>query len=78
MDGKVKVKLTTIDAMWVLIQPLQVDDREEISAELLGAWLFSKVEGKSMVLEREQEKVEVENRNQQVEWWKENLFEKYM
>ena len=49
VDGKLKVKLTTIDAMWVLIQPMQVNDREEISAELLGAWLFSKVEGKMMV-----------------------------
>ena len=36
------VNATTIDAMWVLIQPIQVDGREEISAELLGAWLFSK------------------------------------
>ena len=35
------VNATTIDAMWVLIQPIQVDGREEISAELLGAWLFS-------------------------------------
>ena len=39
--GKLKVKPTTIDAMWVLIQPIQVNDREEISADLLGAWLFS-------------------------------------
>ena len=36
-----------MNAMWVLIQPIQVNDREEITAELLGAWLFSKVEGKS-------------------------------
>lgn len=41
-DEKIKIKLTTIDAMWVLIRPMQVNDREEISAELLGAWLFSK------------------------------------
>jgi hypothetical protein len=41
-NEKIKVKLTTIDAMWILIQPMQVNDREEISAELLGAWLFSK------------------------------------
>ena len=40
-DEKIKVKSTTIDAMWVSIQPMQVNDREEISAELLGAWLFS-------------------------------------
>ena len=40
------VNATTIDAMWVLIQPIQVDGREEISAELLGAWLFfQKIEG---------------------------------
>ena len=35
------VNATIIDAMWVLIQPIQVNDREEISADLLGAWLFS-------------------------------------
>ena len=40
-DEKIKVKSTTIDAMWGSIQPMQVNDREEISAELLGAWLFS-------------------------------------
>ena len=43
-DEKLQVKSGTMDAMWVLIQPMQVNDREEISAELLGAWLFSKVE----------------------------------
>ena len=41
VGGTLQVKSTTIDAMWVLIQPRQVNDREEISAELLGAWLFS-------------------------------------
>ena len=42
VDGQINVKLTTIDAMWVLIQPMQVNDREGISAQVLGAWLFSK------------------------------------
>ena len=47
VDDTLQVDPTTIDAMWVLIQPMQVNDHEEISAELLGAWLYSKVEGKS-------------------------------